>query len=50
MIARFLAKRRQQRAKAKLQRIVEETRESFEAEQFRRRREAALKHHRKATA
>jgi len=35
---------RQWRARKRLQRMVAEARNSFEAEQFRRRRAAALKH------
>jgi hypothetical protein len=35
---------RHKRACRRLQRIVEERRQSFEAEQYRRRRAAALKH------
>ena len=33
-------------ARRRLQRMVEARRNSFEAEQYRRRRKAALKHHR----
>jgi hypothetical protein len=50
MIASFLARRRQKLNDAKLARVVEETRNSFECEQYRRRRAAALKGTRNAVS